>query len=179
MYIDYKIKGKNVVLRSVEESDSEFILWIRNNPRICKYLPPLNITVEQQQQWISKQRADKESYYFLLETPEGEPIGTLSIYDIEGDHGECGRSCCIGEPSASVEASVLFTDFIFKSLELSYTTNWVYEDNKAVIALNKSFGYEWVERGYDKNGEPFRKGLLKRDCALERNERIKRKLRLI
>lgn len=178
MYIDYKLKGKYVTLRSVEESDAEFILSVRNNPRISKYLPPLNITIEQQQKWISKQRADNDSYYFLLETPIGEPIGTLSIYDIVDNHGEGGRSCCIGEPFASIEASVLLNDFIFNTLKLSYTIIWVYEGNKAVLSLNKSFGYEWQECRTDEKGEPFRVGKLTKDNYLNNRNSILKKLRL-
>ena len=178
MYIDYKLEGKYVTLRSVEESDAEFILSVRNNPRISRYLPPLNVTIEQQQQWISKQREDKDSYYFLLETPSGTPIGTLGIYDIVGDHGECGRSCCIGEPFMAVEAGTLLTDFIFNTLKLAYTTIWVYEGNKPVIALNQSYGYEWIENKVDDKGEPFRVGVLNRERALEYNERILRKLKI-
>lgn len=178
MFIDYKLEGKYVNLRSVTEEDAEFILDIRNNPRISKYLPPLNVTVEQQRQWINKQRSDKDSYYFILETQSGDPIGTLGVYDIVDNHAECGRSCCIGEPFTAVEASVLLTDFIFNILKLAYTTIWVYEGNKTVIALNQSYGYEWVENKVDDKGEPFRVGILKRDRALEYNEIIKRKLRI-
>jgi len=178
MYIDYKLEGKYVTLRSVEESDAEFILSVRNDPRISKYLPPLTVTIEQQQQWISKQREDKDSYYFLLETPSGEPIGTLGIYDIVGDHGEGGRSCCIGEPFASIEASVLLNDFIFETLKLSYTTIWVYEGNKSVLALNKSFGYEWISDRIDDKGEPYKVGMLKKDNYLIKRVSIIKKLRL-
>ena len=179
MYIDYKLEGKYVTLRSVEESDAEFILSVRNDPRISKYLPPLNVSVEQQRQWIAKQRADNDSYYFLLETPSGESIGTIGIYDIIDDHGECGRSCCIGEPFASVEAATILHEFVFNTLLLKYTTIWVYEGNKAVIALNQSYGYEWIENRKDTSGEPFRVGLLKCDIALQKNKMLRKKLRII
>ena len=178
MYIDYKLEGEFVTLRSVEESDAEFILSIRNDPRVSEYLPPLTVTVEQQRQWIARQQSDNDSYYFILETPEGIPIGTTSIYDIVDNHGECGRSCCIGEPFAAVEASVLMTDFIFNTLKLSYTTIWVYEGNKSVIALNQSYGYNWVDYRIDDKGNPFRVGELMRNRGLEKNEILKKKLRI-
>ena len=120
MFIDYTLKGTSVNLRSVNESDAEFILNVRNDPKVSKYLPPLNISLDQQRQWITKQRADKDSYYFLLETPRGEPIGTLGVYNIIDNHAESGRSCCIGEPYQSVEASTLLTDFVYKTLNLDY-----------------------------------------------------------
>lgn len=176
MYIDYKLEGKYVNLRSVTEDDAEFILDIRNDPQISKYLPPLNVTVEQQKQWISKQRADKDSYYFIIETPQGNVIGTISVYNIIDNHAESGRSCCIGEPYHSIEASALLTDFTFKTLNLDYTIIWVYEENKAVISLNQSLGCEWVDKGEDDEGKPFRLGVCKKEKALEINEKIKKKL---
>lgn len=179
MYIDYKLEGKYVNLRSVTEEDAEFILEIRNNPQISKYLPPLNVTVDQQRQWIAKQRADKDSYYFILETPDLTPIGTLSVYDIVDDHAELGRSCSIGEPASTIEAGVLLSEFVFDTLHLEYTTIWVYEGNKAVIALNQSGGYEWIENRTDKDGNPYRVGILKRDRAIQFREKILKKLRII
>ena len=176
MFIEYKLEGKFVSLRSVEESDAEFILNVRNDPRISKYLPPLNVTLEQQREWISKQRADNESYYFVLETPQGNSIGTLSVYNIEGNHAESGRSCCIGEPYHSIEANTLLTDFTFKTLKLDYIIVWVYEDNKPVISLNQSLGCEWVEKKVDEGGKPFWLGVCKREKALEINEKIRKQL---
>lgn len=178
MYIDYKLEGKYVNLRSVTEDDAEFILLIRNNPEISKYLPPLNVTVEQQRQWIAKQRADKDSYYFILETPDLNPIGTLSVYDIVNDHAECGRLCSIGKPLSTIEAVTHLTDFNFNKLYLAYTTIWVYEGNKNAIALDESIGYEWKDTKVDQNGEPFRVGILKRERALKYNEKILKQLRI-
>lgn len=179
MFIDYKLEGRFVSLRSVIEDDAEFILQVRNNPEICKYLPPLNITIEQQQLWITKQRADNDSYYFILETPQGESIGTLSVYNITDNHAETGRSCCIGEPYHSIEASTLLMDFIFNTLKLEYTIVWVYEENKAVISLNQSLGSEWIDKGVDDNGKPYRVGICKREKALVINEKIKKKLDML
>ena len=179
MFIDYKLEGKYVTLRSVVESDAEFIIGVRNDPRVCKYLPPLNVTIEQQRQWISKQRADKDSYYFILETPVGNPIGTIGIYDIIDDHGEGGRTCCVGEPFAAVEASVLFHDFVFDILGLNYTTGWVYENNRTVIALNNSFGITWYERKFDKNGEPYLECQMHKELYKRNRNKILKKLRII
>ena len=72
----------------------------------------------------------------------------------------------------------MLTEFAFRTLKIDYITIWVYEGNKSVIALNKSYGYEWVENRIDEKGEPFRVGVLTRARGLERNEILKNKLRL-
>ena len=114
-----------------------------------------------------------------METPEGDKIGTISIYDIDGDHGEGGRTCCIGEPFAAVEASLLFHDFVFDVLGLNYTTGWVYENNKPVIALNNSFGISWVGKNYDKNGEPYLECQMHKEPYKLNRDKILKKLRII
>lgn len=179
MYIDYKLEGKYVSLRSVTENDAEFILNMRNNPQISKYLPPLNVTIEQQRQWIAKQRADKDSYYFLWLTPTENPIGTISLYDMDGNHSEMGRLCSIGEPAANVEAFVLFLDFVFDTLNLDYTTGWVYEGNKSVIALNNALGMEWTDNKIDEKGNPYRDCIMRKDAYKKKREKVLRRLKLL
>lgn len=179
MYIDYKLEGKYVTLRSVEESDAEFILSVRNNPRISKYLPPLNVTIEQQREWITKQRADKDSFYFLWLSPTDEPIGTISLYNMDGNHSEMGRVCSIGEPAANVEAFVLFLDFVFDYLKLDYTTGWVYEANKSVIALNNAFGMKWTTTGEDEKGNLYRNCIMTKDAYKGKRYNVLKKIRII
>ena len=144
MFIDYKLEGIHTNLRSVKEDDAEKILKLRNDPRITDFLPPLDVTVEQQRQWITKQRSDKSSYYFIIEDKLGNCLGTVGFYDIEGDHAETGRYCCIGEVQHSVEATILQSDFIYDVVRLSYLTSWVYDDNKPVVSLTKNYGFECV-----------------------------------
>lgn len=154
MFIDYKLEGIHTNLRSVKEEDAEEILKLRNDPRITEFLPPLNVTVEQQKQWTSKQRADKESYYFIIEDKQENCIGTVGFYDIVGDHAETGRYCCVGEVQHSVEATILQSDFVFDVVGLSYLTSWVYEDNKPVVSLTKNYGFECVEKTFADDGRP-------------------------
>ncbi len=179
MYIDYKLEGKYVTLRSVEESDAEFILSVRNDPRISKYLPPLIVTVEQQRQWIARQRDDNNSYYFLMETPKGEAIGSISVYDIESDTAETGRFCSLGDPVSNIETCILLNDFCFDIIGIQTIHIWVYEGNKSVISLNQSFGYEWIESKVDTKGEPYKVGILTKDKWQNKRENILKRLSLI
>ncbi len=178
MYIDYKLEGKYVTLRSVEESDAEFILSVRNDPRISKYLPPLNVTVEQQRQWIAKQRADKDSYYFLMESPNGEPIGSISVYDIEGDSAETGRFCSFGDPAPNVEAAILLTDFCFEKLGLKSIHIWVYEGNKPVLKLNEGLGYQWGETILAKDGRECRIGRMTKESYIPKRKKLSKLLKI-
>ena len=176
MYLDYKLEGRYVTLRSVEESDAEFILSVRNDPRISKYLPPLNVTVEQQRQWISKQRADKDSFYFLMESPMGEALGSISVYDISDGTAETGRFCSFGDPASNIESCIILNDFCFDVIGIKTIHIWVYENNKPVISLNQSFGYEWIENKMDPKGEPYKVGILTKDNWQAKREKIVKRL---
>lgn len=160
MIASHILEGKYVNLRPVEEEDSEFILTIRNDYSISKYLPKLNVTVDEQKSWISKQRVDKESYYFLIESAEGKRLGTISYYDIVGNHGESGRVCSIGNATQNVEALILFYNYLFYELNVEYVTIWVYEDNKPVLSLKQSIGFTWNGNGIDDSGMKYRKGII-------------------
>lgn len=113
MVYNKAIEGKFVHLRAVQPEDAEFILKIRNDKEISKYLPPLNITVEQQKSWISKQRNDSDSYYFIFTNNKGESLGTISVYNINNEHAEVGRFCSFGDSVQNMEAALLCDDFIF------------------------------------------------------------------
>lgn len=168
------IEGKFVNLRSVTENDAAFILSIRNNPEISKYLPPLHITVEQQQDWITKQRADSDSYYFIIEDKEHSNIGTISIYNIVDRHAEAGRFCSVGDAVKNSEAALLNADFIFYTLKLEFIDIWVYKDNKPLLSLNNGFGCEWEGEEMDKDGIPYLYGKLYKNNYEVKAKKIRR-----
>lgn len=168
------LEGKFVNLRSVTKEDAEFILEIRNNPEISKFLPPLNVTIDQQQEWINKQRNDNDSYYFIIENRTKKEIGTLSVYNIEENHAEMGRFCSFGNPVQNTEAVLMLNDFIFQKLGLDYLDIWVYKDNKSVLALNQGLGCDWEQEDKDEKGIPFLYGTLKKEKFEIESQRIRK-----
>lgn len=177
MILDNKIEGKFVILRSVIEEDAEFILRLRNDSEISKFLPTLNVTRDQQKTWITKQRLDNDSYYFIIEDKDCNPIGTISVYNIIEKHAETGRFCSIGDSVQNMEAAVLNDDFIFQTLKLDYLDIWVYKENKPVLALNQGFGCEWDGEDFDASGKPFMFGKLTSENYLLKSQKIKNTLK--
>ena len=74
------LEGKYVNLRSVEEKDAEFTLSLRQDPILTKYLPKLDITLEQQINWIRKQRVKEGDFYFLVENKDKCDFIRFDIY---------------------------------------------------------------------------------------------------
>lgn len=159
MIVEKALEGRFVDLVSASADDAKFILGLRNDATISKYLPKLNITVDQQIKWIEAQRDNLSSYYFVMKTKASESIGTFGVYDILDSHAETGRFASIGDSMQNVEAMVLLFDFVFHTLRLDYITCWVYSDNKSVLSLNTKFGYEWYE-AISEDGKPCVRGIL-------------------
>ena len=133
------IEGKYVNLRSVEEQDAEFTLSLRQDPQLTKYLPKLDITLEQQINWIKKQRTTEGDYYFVIENKGGKSIGVIGVYDVTEKFAETGRIAVVGSSFESIEAQLL-----------SYTVNFVMADNIHALRFSQMFGSE--------SSEPYRDG---------------------
>ena len=71
---------------------------------------------------------------------DGTPLGTASLYDIVGDHGEVGRYCSYGDAAQIIEGGILFADY-YHGHGIEYTTCWVYAENHAVLSQNRKSGF--------------------------------------
>lgn len=156
MVYDGVLKGRFVELKSATIEDADFTLKIRQDPEKTKYLPCLNITLEQQKEWILKQR-DKDGDYFFVawSLTSGERIGTLSVYDIHNGIGEGGRLALYGESHEKIEAGLLLSHFEFAILKLEKVVGWVYSDNSSALRWNKSFGASFSEKKRLEDGSTF------------------------
>ncbi|HEY5592757.1 MAG TPA: GNAT family N-acetyltransferase [Paludibacter sp.] len=74
----------NFKIRLIEEEDADFILKLRNNPKLNRYLSPTSISVDDQIKWIinykKKEKNEKEFYYVIFEN--GTKKGLYRLYNI-------------------------------------------------------------------------------------------------
>ena len=172
MVYDGIIEGKYVNLRSVEEKDAEFTLSLRQDPILTKYLPKLDITLEQQVNWIKNQRVKEGDYYFIVENKEGERIGVLGVYDVNENHGETGRIAIVGTAFESIEAQLLSFVFSFDILKLDYTVNYVFADNIHALRGSQLFGSKSSEPYEDENGNMRIDGVITKESFLRSKEKL-------
>lgn len=137
--------GKTVVMKCVDTDDAQFILDLRNDPELSRYLPRLDISVEQQVEWIREQRERAGDYYFVIWDNSGTRIGTLSIYGIEGGHGENGRLACTGNALQVMEAEYLVNEFTFETLGLDFFVSNVGMENEAPRRMVEYFGGKFFD----------------------------------
>lgn len=146
MAIREPIIGRRVILRCVDVSDAGFTLDIRNDPKLTKFIPKVSGDVLQQTEWIKKQRETEGDYFFLIETPNRKPLGTLAYYnlDIPGKMCEVGRYISRGNAFENVEAAILLLDSVFNSGVDTIVLNHD-EQNQKIIGFWEKFGAEFQD----------------------------------
>ena len=112
--------GYGVRLRPVTIEDAEFILELRNMPHVKGKMGDLNITVEQERNWLSKNIIDPCDYFFIVESLSSIKLGTIGVYDINFETltAESGRIVIIPESLAVLPACILLNDFCFQLLNI-------------------------------------------------------------
>lgn len=140
MVYDGIIEGKYVNLRSVSVEDADFTLKIRQDPEVTKYIPRLDITIEQQKNWIKSQREKSDDFFFIVYNKCDCPIGTISIYDIKECIGESGRLVLKGNVLENIETQLLLYNFVFDVLNLDSVSGYIYKENKRALRFAKQFG---------------------------------------
>lgn len=161
------LEGKYVNLRSVEEQDAEFTLSLRQDPNLTKYLPKLNITLDQQLAWIKKQRQQEGDYYFVVENKKGIKIGVIGVYNVESNCAETGRIAMTGSSFESIEAQMLSFDFAFDVLKLDKTVNYVMADNIHALRFSQLFGSKSSEPYADNDGKMRIDGVISKESYLQ------------
>ncbi len=147
-----KIIGKYVDLKSIDVEDAEFTLQIRQDPIFVKYLPRVNNTLEQQKQWIVRQREKSDDYFFVVLNKSGDRIGTIGVYGLETDHPESGRLALKGDAYENFEATLLLYEFAFNTLNIQVLFGFVYKENKRANRFNAQFGVRVISEYLDECG---------------------------
>lgn len=141
------LKSKNLIFKFVEEKDAEFILELRKNENLNKYIHSTDITVFQQKEWIKKYKIkekEKQEYYFRIDTIEGEKLGFVRIYAIDYDKKEFTWGSWIMKPErpkfAAIESALIIYEFAFKYLNMEKSIFDVRRKNEKVLAFHDRFG---------------------------------------
>lgn len=144
MILKETIRGRNVCLRSAAKEDAPFILELRLNPRLSRFIGKTDPSLEKQEQWIEQKRAQAGDYHLIIESPAGKPYGTIAVYDIDGknNRAEWGRWVIREEADFFVafESAALMYHFAFNTLKLKELYFGVQNGNAKVINFHTAFG---------------------------------------
>lgn len=163
-------------MRLVRETDAEFIVRLRSEPNLSKYLHPIVPSIEKQKEWILQYKLREIGgleYYFIFYS-KGLPIGLERIYDIKDDsytHGSLifDYNAPLG---SSIVADISTREIGFNILCKQFNFFDVRKKNKSVIDYHKRFGpvliredadnyYYVLEKMKFVDGKRFYKNFLK------------------
>jgi len=132
------IRGERVFLRPAEKSDLQvFVRWFAD-AEMSGFLgmrAPFSEAMEEQ--WFTRavEQQGKEHYHFVMcRLDDGQPIGTISLFHIDGVNGTAGVGISIGEKSLwgkgyGTDAMNALLDFSFGELRLERIWLDVYDFN--------------------------------------------------
>ncbi|TLD82324.1 N-acetyltransferase [Helicobacter sp. MIT 05-5293] len=138
------IIGKHISLRLVGVSDAEFIYTLRSDKK-AKFLTQTSGGIPAQEQWIEsykKRESAGKEYYFIIQSLEGQPFGTIRIYDFQED-SFCWGSWIIQDDAPSyvaIESALCLYVFGFYTLGFKMARFDVRKANVQVVAFHKRFG---------------------------------------
>ena len=140
------VRGKSINLRDVEESDAEFVLQLRLDPRRNQYLSPVDAEVEAQRMWIRQYQESEGQAYFVICDRALVELGTVRIYDARGDSFSWGSWVLKeGAPAhAAIESAVLVYTLATRSWGFRAAHFRVHPANTSVLAFHEKFGAQRV-----------------------------------
>lgn len=138
------IEGKAFRLRPVEMRDAAFIVWLRVQENLSRYVNPISGNLEDQERWIANYLARDNDYYFIIERiTDGRQEGAISLYDVhaEGEGtAEWGRWVLRPGSLAAVESALLIYRYAFEVLGLKKTHCRTVAANTRVVSFHDSCG---------------------------------------
>ena len=168
------MSGFFVNLRPVTEADACFILNLRQRSEVAMFMHKLDITLEQERDWIKRQRKTEGDYFFLIENKQNIPLGTIGLCNAEKNHCEIGRAASLGNGVENVEAFFLIFDLAFIGIGYDYMTGTVFPNNYAVKSLTQKFGVVHDDILHDVDGMQLNYGKVRKEDYFARREKIKK-----
>ena len=142
------LRGKEICLRLVEQSDLGLLVQWRNRPEVWKHFFntfPLSETT--QNMWFQNLLQSSEKKLFMICTNKNKPIGTIGLdhIDFKNQSAEYGN-VLIGEESFrgkgfALEATHLLLDYSFNYLNIHRIYLFCYSDNQKAISLYEKCGF--------------------------------------
>lgn len=137
------VLGKNINMRVATENDAEFVLDLRLNPLLNKYIGQTDPSIEKQRSWIRNSFEKTNDFHFIIESKKKKPYGTIAIYNIDYEIGVAEWGRWVIKPGSMVffpiESTILTFYFAFTKLGLKKLTGGANNKNKQVVNFHKLY----------------------------------------
>lgn len=145
---DFKYNDMGLEVRLVDEKDVDYILSLRTNKHLTRFIHQTDDNRGKQLDWIRsyKKREQEGREYYFIYFHEGKPIGLNRIYNIFEYYGTIGSWICNpnNETEVSLATYMLMFDLMFDHIKLDITLFDVRKENKHVWKLHKMLGAQLV-----------------------------------
>jgi RimJ/RimL family protein N-acetyltransferase len=141
-----RISGRSIDLRPADMTDAEFVLKLRLDPQLNTHLSATAPAIAPQREWIRRCKDDPAQCYFIIQDKQGQPVGTIRIYDLQPD-SFCWGSWILqpGAPrKAAIESALLVYEFAFYRLGFTRCHFDVRKQNTRVLDFHQRFGAKIV-----------------------------------
>lgn len=135
-------------VRLVNEEDTDYILSLRTNKKLAKFLHPTENSRQKQLEWLANYKVrerEGRDYYFIYEK-NGKPVGVNRVYNIFEYYGTVGSWICNSDNEVETSMATYFflKDILFEILNLDLTVFDVRKNNKHVLKLHEKVGAQIV-----------------------------------
>lgn len=137
------IDGYGFRIRPIADADAPFVLELRGDPSLNRYLHATSNKLNDQLAWLSKYYDREGDYYFVIERlNSGQLEGVISIYGIDNEKksGEWGRWILKPGSPAAIESAWLIYRCAFEKLRLNRVYCRTAAENAAVVSFHDSCG---------------------------------------
>jgi len=147
-------------LRPVKPQDAPFIVALRTDPLLNRFIHEISPRVEDQVAWLDRYFLRPDDYYFIVENVDSaEAQGTIGLYkpDSESSCTEWGRWILKRGSMAALESAWLIYEVAFSRLRLASLCSRTLAENLGVVSFHDSFGARRVavlEQHFIVRGEP-------------------------
>jgi len=174
-------EAKDVRLRDLAPGDSDNLFAWRNLPDIRRWMyTDHEIVREEHDRWFAAASKDPSRKYWIVEL-DGRPVGLANLADIVPAHRKATWAYYLADAAVRGRGIGAYVEFlviehVFSKLKLGKLWCEVLVDNKGVIKLHETFGFQreaLFRQHVVKGGEPqdvAGLGLLAADWAAIREE---------
>lgn len=142
--IDFELTRYGLHVRLVREDDAEFIVKLRTDKRLGRYIHATGNDVEKQREWIRNYK-DRESagseYYFMYETAAGNPLGVYRLYCISDQSFISGSWVFLPDApmGASMVAFIIAREIAWNIVPQAVNLYDIKKENTSVLQFTKTF----------------------------------------
>lgn len=144
MQHNYIITGYCFRLRPISLNDVDFILELRTNPNLNKYINYTSKNIQIQIAWLQEYFKRNNDYYFVVENiKNNEKVGLIAVYNIDYTNlvAEWGRWVIKPNSLATIESVLLMYKFAFNILNLNQVYSKTCASNYKVVSFHDSIKF--------------------------------------